>query len=708
MMVEREHVGLFELAKPRLRKSEAAILRLDLLGATSLHMLDGSVITPTGAKTRGLLAILALSDRRPVTRRTLAGLLWSRRSDEQARASLRQEIHRLAEALSPLGADIVDVQRHTLALKPVLTTVDAERYLNATPSGILKLPETDCTLLTDLDGVDMALDEWLTAQRSRLQQHVITTLEQALLSLPDSSQRLEAAGRLLRLDLINETAWKTQIRELARKQDTSAALITAEQCLAAFRSALDAEPGPSTMAVISELRKQVASGKSATDISSVFAAGPDDQPRTDTGPRESIASAPGAFGRKSLLAGHIASVGFRPTVISPKVAISSEQITSLFDFLTTELAQFGFLSVVSPEASTAETESTPQQEKQTDCHIETRLQPGSGTHPGMTRLVVRVTDVRLGNIIIWADQFHVTTSSIETIAGLLTSEIAWRIALTEARNTMGRAARDLLPTEGGLRALALISRNDPDSAAQISELLTHALKRSPGHPFLLFVTIIFHMVRSAELWVPDRYNEALTEAVTAARQLIQTAPESVTGRLFLARLLLALPAEQQKGLALLHELQATVPTDGMISAITAYADLVTGKAQAAGKALGQCLRAHPTHPCIDLFDTDFMLMLLLTGHAGAALSRSRISLSTTPTRTAMLVLALATLQALEEDGDQSVCEEKQSVNEQIRKLAPGLTTEQVLGHYGHLPAAQQKVLYGLLVRGGLPEDAASA
>ncbi len=54
----------------------------------------GLSVLPVGGKTRGLLAILALSDRKPVMRKTIADLLWSNRADELARASLRQEIHR--------------------------------------------------------------------------------------------------------------------------------------------------------------------------------------------------------------------------------------------------------------------------------------------------------------------------------------------------------------------------------------------------------------------------------------------------------------------------------------------------------------------------------------------------------------------------------------------------------------------------------------
>ena len=57
-------------------------------------------VLPVGTKTRALLAILALSAPEPVMRHRLAELLWSQRRKELARASLRQEIHRLAEALA--------------------------------------------------------------------------------------------------------------------------------------------------------------------------------------------------------------------------------------------------------------------------------------------------------------------------------------------------------------------------------------------------------------------------------------------------------------------------------------------------------------------------------------------------------------------------------------------------------------------------------
>src|SRR5579859_3140835 len=90
-------------------------------------------VLPAGRKTRALLAILALSSPRAALRGRLAELLWSRRPEEQARASLRQEIHRLLETLNPIGGQILAVTRDHLALRPGTVWVDIEEVLRATP-----------------------------------------------------------------------------------------------------------------------------------------------------------------------------------------------------------------------------------------------------------------------------------------------------------------------------------------------------------------------------------------------------------------------------------------------------------------------------------------------------------------------------------------------------------------------------------------------
>src|SRR5579862_3299603 len=110
------------------------VVRLRLIGQMEAWTLTSENILPTGRKTRALLAILALSSPRAALRGRLAELLWSRRPEEQARASLRQEIHRLLETLNPIGVQILSINRDHLALRPGSVWIDVEEVLRATPA----------------------------------------------------------------------------------------------------------------------------------------------------------------------------------------------------------------------------------------------------------------------------------------------------------------------------------------------------------------------------------------------------------------------------------------------------------------------------------------------------------------------------------------------------------------------------------------------
>ncbi|AQS83447.1 MAG: BTAD domain-containing putative transcriptional regulator [Acetobacter aceti] len=703
-------MGLFGTIKPGLRKSQAAILHLELLGTMAVQMLDGTILTPTGAKTRGLLAILALSDRRPVTRKNLAHLLWSRRSDEQARASLRQEIHRLSEALSPLGTDILEIQRHALALKPVLTTVDVERYLNASPSGILKLPETEHTLLTDLEAVDPALDEWLILQRNRLRQHLVTVLEQAQSSLPDPGQRIEAANRLLRLDRLNENAWKVLMRELVRTADTSAALLAAEQCLAAFRDSLANEPSAATMMLIGELRGSQGAGRSdagpeilsGRSVSYANGAEADGAYRPTAGGALHATKSWGAGSRT------IASIGFSPLQPELVTAVTPD-LETVLDQTAVGLANLGFLSVFPPSRTPLSPESSKVEARTSgDYLIKTKLQtsflPGvaGGTLSTRVRLLVRVTDQRREGMIVWAERFLIAPENCDAVSAQLTSEIGWRIALAEARNSASRLADELTPLEAGLRAFALINRKEPACFDPAEKLLQSALRRDPQHPFLLQTAALFGLVRSYEQWMPERIEHDRAAAIEAARGLVRIVPETLTGRLMLARLLLDRPSEREAGLRLIEEAKPFAPLFGVVIAMEAYALLMRDRPEEAAASLKTFRRSHPTHPYIDLFDTDVVLIFLLGGNAREAVERSRIALSMSPTRIAMLTLHLAGLVAVEEAGEASLLNELTQARSQLLQLMPQISLEVVSLHHAYLPPERLTLLLGLLERAGIP------
>ncbi|GBR53554.1 hypothetical protein AA106555_1342 [Neokomagataea thailandica NBRC 106555] len=138
-----------------------------------------------------------------------------------ARASLRQEIHRLQEALRPVGASVVDVQRSSLTLKPVLSSVDVERLKAGGLAAAGQYTETAEKLLPELDGIDPALDEWLVAQRHQLNKFIIAQYEAALLEARDFESIERASIDLIGVDALNELAWSARI-EAALRQGNAA------------------------------------------------------------------------------------------------------------------------------------------------------------------------------------------------------------------------------------------------------------------------------------------------------------------------------------------------------------------------------------------------------------------------------------------------------------------------------------------------------
>src|SRR5690242_375054 len=118
MMAGASHRPSAHLTPPS--SAGQVVVRMRLIGQMEAWTVTSENVLPAGRKTRALLAVVALSTPRPALRGRLAELLWSRRPEEQARASLRQEIHRLLETLSPCGTEILTITRDHLALRPGL------------------------------------------------------------------------------------------------------------------------------------------------------------------------------------------------------------------------------------------------------------------------------------------------------------------------------------------------------------------------------------------------------------------------------------------------------------------------------------------------------------------------------------------------------------------------------------------------------------
>ena len=225
-----------------------------LIGQMEAWTLTSENVLPAGRKTRALLAVIALSSPRPALRGRLAELLWSRRPEEQARASLRQEIHRLLESLAPAGTEILMVTRDHLSLRPGVVWVDVEEVMRATTDQPASLSLLDGDLLEDLDGIDPTFDAWLTTERERLRDRARTVAEALLREQVEPEAAIPAAQRLLQIDRAHEGAWRALMRAHAARGERGMAIQAYDRCRAVLADLLDAAPSAETQKLLAEIR----------------------------------------------------------------------------------------------------------------------------------------------------------------------------------------------------------------------------------------------------------------------------------------------------------------------------------------------------------------------------------------------------------------------------------------------------------------------
>jgi pentatricopeptide repeat protein len=119
-------------------------------------------VLPRGRKAQAILAYLALCKDPAVPRQRLLKLLWSKRWDEQARASLRQSLMELRRSIGGIGPGILTIEKDRVSLQADRVWIDglgARFDIQRQPT--LRLQPGSDQLLESLRGVDAAFDQWI-------------------------------------------------------------------------------------------------------------------------------------------------------------------------------------------------------------------------------------------------------------------------------------------------------------------------------------------------------------------------------------------------------------------------------------------------------------------------------------------------------------------------------------------------------------------
>ncbi len=258
-----------------------AQLTLALLGPFQATV-DGRAVTgfPT-AKTRALLAYLAVEAGRPHPRATLAALLWPEMPDEAAMSNLRKTLHRLRQALDAAAPGLADrvapITRQTVQLDVTMCTVDVvsvralleasaahpHRQLARCAPCLERLAQAAALYQGELlSGLALAdapeFEEWLLLEREVMLQQALRTLS-ALAdaeTLRGAYEQAQAyAARQLALDPCREEAHRQAMCALALAGQRSAALAQYAACRRLLAETLGVEPETETVALYERIQQ---------------------------------------------------------------------------------------------------------------------------------------------------------------------------------------------------------------------------------------------------------------------------------------------------------------------------------------------------------------------------------------------------------------------------------------------------------------------
>jgi len=254
MGLERRSLASETSADPK-----GVILSVTLLGKLCFHA-GGDEIDLLSRKTRALLGYLALAEAQEESRERLVGLFWSEVPEERARASLRQALHEIRNALSTSGFTGFRTDKLAVAFDRTQIRVDVIDVVKDAASGIphprlLDQPNQIDDILAEVENSDPAFQTWLTAKRQTLRDQIIRHLETCLRAEKQATEAgRNIAQAIVNLDQTHEEACRYLIRAHIAVGAVGSALKIYKSLWDLLEEDYDVEPTQQTQDLIAEIK----------------------------------------------------------------------------------------------------------------------------------------------------------------------------------------------------------------------------------------------------------------------------------------------------------------------------------------------------------------------------------------------------------------------------------------------------------------------
>lgn len=680
------------------------VLRLRLIGQMEAWTVTSENVLPAGRKTRALLGVIALASPRPALRGRLAELLWSRRPEEQARASLRQEIHRLLESLSPAGTEIIQVTRDHLSLRPGVVWVDMEEVMRATTDQPAALSLLDGDLMEDLDGIDPTFDAWLTAERERLRDRARSVAEALLRETVEPAAAIPAAQRLLQIDRAHEGAWRALMRGHAARGERGMAIQAYDRCRAVLADLLDTAPSPETQKLLAEIRGPYGSRIPArpqlqpppAEVAPPPIPPPslgdssDDEPVAVLEPKQDLRNVRGG-----------AHVGVMPMQLVGVTEEGAHLAPGLADEITTALSRFRWMFVVASSslgrfAAESRDEATIRRTFGLDFLVDGTIQRVRNR----LRITVRLVDLRAGSQVVWARRFDRQTNDLlslqDEIAAEVVAQIDPEILLIEARRSATRPPIDATAYDLMLRAIPLLSRMEHNQFMQAGEHLANAIALEPDYAAAYAWYAFWYVFRVGQGWVDDPQAEMEKAGVLAERAIVLD-PFDARALTIAGHVRAYLNRRLDDAIGLHERALSLNPNLAMAWGLSGAAYAYLGDWEEAERRVTRYKKLSPLDPHAFIYDTTLINVALLKHDYESAVAIGRTISGMNPSFSASCKPYLAALSLA------GRAQEAATVRERLLAIEPDFTVEQFLATTPFVRRVDRELYAEGLRLAGIPE-----
>jgi DNA-binding SARP family transcriptional activator/TolB-like protein len=667
------------------------VLSVTLLGPLRAWDADGTDILPRVRKTRAVLAILARVAPEPMPRSQLIALLWSRRDPPQARGSLRQAVHELRVALGP-AASLLRTESAHLALSETGLQVDAWRMLRATPGQPDALALWQGQLLSDLIGLDPAFDRWLGEQRQSLWRRA-RALGEAILAAADGPGPIAAAAeRLLAIDAAHEDAWRALIRLHVERGETLAAIGAYERCQAALAAHCQAGPSVETTALVMAPRPtQALPHPGLPHFGPPHLGPPTPAPLRPGSPFPATSAVLPAVDdvvitlRRRLAANRRVRLGIT-TLRGGATAGTAELAAGLAEELILALSRFRWLACV------------PCVPGQTELDVDFLLDGTVQCSGDRLRVLLRLTDLRAGGEVLWAERFDRAITDIFVLQDQLACAAAARL---EPRLWLREGERSGAQGPGPRTSLGLLSmavpavnRLDRRGFLAAGKLLDQSIELDPDNASAYAWAAQWHIFAVGQGWAGNPAAD-VARARFLAERAIQLDPEDARG-LSLAGHVWGFIDRRPEEALLLHERALEInPSLPLSWCLSGLAHTYAGDCEVAIERVRHAQMLSPGDPLSYFFEMALALAYLLQGDpTGAAQAAQRAVVLNRGFSSSYKTL----LAALGHLGQHAAAAEARTA---LLALEPGFTVEQAV-HRTPIGAPSGRALYAEGLRlGGL-------